>query len=102
MIQKAEFKDVLAGYASLSRYRDRKAFHSAVEISIYIHGKHRGRGVGRKLMEETIGFSYCGQLWNAGVKFGKQLNLNAYQIIYDREKRKESRELQCRDTMYSP
>ena len=113
----------VAGYASLSRYRDRKAFDPAVEISIYIHEKHRGRGVGRKLMEETLhfaenceeigtvislitsenevsihlheafGFSYCGQLRNAGVKFGKQLNLNAYQIIYDREKRKESREM---------
>lgn len=103
------------GYASLSRYRDRKAFDPAVEISIYIHGEYRGRGIGRKLMEQTLnyakeceeigtvislitgenevsihlhekfGFSYCGQIRNAGVKFGKSLNLNAYQIIYDRQ-----------------
>lgn len=103
------------GYASLSRYRDRKAFDPAVEISLYIHGEYRGRGIGRKLMEqalafakecreigtvislitsenevsihlhESMGFSYCGQIRNAGVKFGKNLNLNAYQIIYDRE-----------------
>ena len=94
MIRRAELKDILAGYASLSRYRDRKAFHLAVEISIYIHGKLRGRGVGRKPMEETLCFSYCGQLRNAGVKFGKHLNLNAYQMIYDREKRKEFPKLQ--------
>lgn len=104
----------VAGYASLSRYRDRKAFDSAVEISIYIHKDHRGRGIGRSLMteilafaseceeietvislitseneasihlHETFGFSYCGQIRNAGIKFGKKLNLNAYQIIYDR------------------
>lgn len=104
----------VAGYASLSRYRDRKAFDSAVEISIYIHKNHRGRGIGRSLMQETLayaekceeietvislitgenatsihlhekfGFSYCGQIKNAGVKFGKKLSLNAYQIIYDR------------------
>lgn len=103
------------GYASLSRYRDRKAFDPAVEISIYIHEKYRGRGIGGRLMEETLkyakgcreigtvislitsdnevsihlhekfGFSYCGQIRNAGVKFGKNLSLNAYQIIYDRE-----------------
>lgn len=103
------------GYASLSRYRDRKAFEPAVEISIYIHEKYRGRGIGGRLMEETLkyakgcreigtvislitsdnevsihlhekfGFSYCGQIRSAGVKFGKNLSLNAYQIIYDRE-----------------
>lgn len=110
-----EEEGAVAGYASLSRYRDRKAFDSAVEISIYIHGEHRGRGIGRKLMEklldfaantpeiETVislitsenevsihlhdnfGFSYCGQIRNAGIKFGKKLSLNAYQVIYDRE-----------------
>lgn len=104
----------VVGYASLSRYRERKAFDSAVEISIYIHKDYRGRGIGRSLMQETLsfakeceaietvislitseneasirmhenfGFSYCGQIRNAGIKFGKKLSLNAYQIIYDR------------------
>ena len=106
---------VIAGYASLSRYRDRRAFDPAVEISIYIHKDYRGCGIGRELMEQTLayakqcpeigtvislitsenetsihlhevcGFAYCGQIRNAGVKFGKTLSLNAYQIIYDRE-----------------
>ena len=105
----------VAGYASLSRYRERKAFDPAVEISIYIHAGYRGRGIGRSLMEKTLqyakecpqigtvvslitsenevsirlherfGFSYCGQIRQAGVKFGRKLGLNAYQIIYDRE-----------------
>lgn len=110
-----EVGGTVAGYASLSRYRDRKAFDPAVEISIYIHKDYRGRGIGRSLMEETLsyaeqcgeigtvislitsentvsihlhevfGFSYCGQIKNAGVKFGKALDLNAYQIIYERK-----------------
>lgn len=105
----------VAGYASLSRYRDRKAFDHAVEISIYIHKDHRGRGIGQALMGEVLsfakqcqdietvislitsenetsihlhekfGFAYCGQIRHAGVKFGRTLNLNAYQIIYDRQ-----------------
>lgn len=105
----------VAGYASLSRYRDRKAFDPAVELSIYIHKDYRGRGIGRSLMRETLsyaercseietvislitseneasihlheafGFSYCGQIRHAGVKFGKELDLNAYEIIYERK-----------------
>ena len=103
-----------AGYASLSRYRERGAFDGAVELSVYIHSAYRGRGIGRRLMEETLawaqgcreimtvislitsenlvsihlheamGFSYCGQIRNAGQKFGRFLHLNAYQIVYER------------------
>ena len=110
-----EENGMVVGYASLSRYRDRKAFDSAVEISIYIHKDHRGHGIGRKLMERTLkfaadceqietvislitsenlasihlhenyGFSYCGQIRNAGIKFGRKLSLNAYQMIYERK-----------------
>lgn len=105
----------IAGYASLSRYRDRRAFDTAVELSVYVHKAYRSRGIGRRLMKkaldfasgcreigtvislitseneasihlhEAFDFSYCGQIKNAGIKFGKHLSLNAYQIIYDRE-----------------
>ena len=40
------------------------------EVSIHLH--------------ERFGFSYCGQIKNAGVKFGRNLSLNAYQLLYDR------------------
>ncbi|MGN0351787.1 MAG: GNAT family N-acetyltransferase [Roseburia sp.] len=102
----------IKGYASLSRYRDRKAFDPTVEISIYIHKHYRGQHIGKQLMEavlkfarekeeidtvislitseneasirlhEAFGFAYCGQIRNAGVKFGRKLNLNAYEICY--------------------
>ena len=47
----------VAGYASLSRYRDRKAFDPAVEISIYVHKDYRGRGIGRSLMENVLAYA---------------------------------------------
>ena len=37
----------VSGNASLSRYRDRKAFDPAVEISIYVHKDYRARANGR-------------------------------------------------------
>ncbi len=104
----------IAGYASLSQYRDRKAFDTVVEISIYIHPDYRGKHIGSELMEEILkfaqkeqnidtvvslitsenetsihlhekyGFTYCGQIHNAGMKFGKRLHLNAYEICYER------------------
>lgn len=107
-----EDADQIKGYASLSRYRDRMAFAPTVEISVYIHKGYRGQHIGKQLMEamleyarenkeidtvvslitseneasirlhENLGFEYCGQIRNAGVKFGKTLNLNAYQICY--------------------
>lgn len=64
---RAELKNIpawMAGCVSRSLDRNRKAFNPVVEISIYIHEKHRGRGVGRRRK--------CGQLRNAGVKFWKQ------------------------------
>ncbi len=104
---------LVKGYASLSRYRDRKAFDPTVEISIYIHRDYRGQHIGKQLMaavlefaesneeidtvvslitsenetsirlHEAYGFEYCGQIRNAGIKFGRRLNLNSYQICYE-------------------
>ena len=104
-----EMENKIAGYASLSQYRDRKAFDPSVELSIYIHKDYRGQHFGHELMEtvlkfaeenpeidtvislitseneasihlhEAYGFTYCGQIKNAGIKFGRKLSLNAYQ-----------------------
>ncbi len=108
-----EQEGVIRGYASLSRYHDRKAFDKTVEISIYIDAAYRGQGIGTLLMEYTLeyakehpdivtvvslvtgenatsiylhkkfDFAYCGQLKNVGYKHGRWLDLNSYQIIYE-------------------
>ena len=74
----------------LLRCKKRKC-DSAVEISIYIHEKHRGRGVGRRRMEETPHFAE--RCEDIGTVISLNLNVNAYQMIYDREKWKDSREM---------
>ena len=49
-----EDDDGLAGFASLSPYRDRPAYRTTVENSIYVARSHRGRGVGGALLGELL------------------------------------------------
>lgn len=44
----------VAGFGSLSPYRDRPAYSTSVEDSIYVHHAHRGQGVGRLLLTELL------------------------------------------------
>lgn len=50
----AEEAGEVIGFASLSPYRDRPAYRTSVEDSVYIHRDHHGRGVGRALMTELV------------------------------------------------
>ncbi|HEU5083773.1 MAG TPA: GNAT family N-acetyltransferase [Acidimicrobiales bacterium] len=50
----AEIGGAVAGFASLSPYRDRPAYRTTVEDSIYVHPDHRGQGVGRALLGEIV------------------------------------------------
>ena len=45
---------LVAGFASLTPYRSRPAYATTVEDSVYVHVDHRGRGVGKVLLAETI------------------------------------------------
>ncbi|MCD8356809.1 MAG: N-acetyltransferase family protein [Clostridia bacterium] len=102
----------IAGYASLTRYRERPAFDTTVEISVYIHPDFRFRRIGTQLMQsvltfarqredietivslitgdnaasirlhEKLGFSYCGKIKNAGIKFGRRLDLKIFQLTF--------------------
>ena len=99
------------GYGSLSGFSSKAAYDSAVEVSLYVHPDYRRKGVGRALMEELIrfgresseihtliscitaenaasiamherfGFEYCGRIREAGVKFGRHLDIVYYQMI---------------------
>lgn len=44
----------VVGFASLSPYRPRPGYATAVEDSIYVAGPHRGKGVGRALLGEAV------------------------------------------------
>ena len=103
--------DVVVGYASLSPYRTKDAFKSTVELSIYIHQDHRGKGVASKLMAHILehakendtlhtvvsvitagnegstklhsrfGFTYCGLTPEVGFKHGKYQDTETYVLL---------------------
>lgn len=50
----AEIDGAVAGFASLSPYRDRPGYRTTVEDSIYVHADHRGTGVGRALLANIL------------------------------------------------
>ncbi len=44
----------VTGFAALSPYRDRPAYRTTVEDSIYVSRDHQGQGVGRLLLGELV------------------------------------------------
>ncbi len=107
----AEEDGVVAGYASLSVYRDNDAYAPTMELSVYVAHEYRGRKVGEALMTELLriarekgkthaiisvitsdntasirlhekfGFECCGVTKEVGQKFGRWLDTLFYQLI---------------------
>lgn len=106
----AEIDGVVAGYASLSAYRERAGYRTTVEDSVYVHADHRGAGVGRALLDEivdvarergfhsviarivadhtasirlhaAVGFQHVGVEREVGRKFGRWLDVAIMQIL---------------------
>jgi len=46
--------DTVLGFGSLSPYRERPAYNTSVEDSVYVHRDHRGLGVGRAVLAELV------------------------------------------------
>ncbi|HZA76984.1 MAG TPA: GNAT family N-acetyltransferase [Acidimicrobiales bacterium] len=46
--------DGVVGFASLSPWRDRPAYATSVEDSVYVHPGHQGRGIGKMLLSELL------------------------------------------------
>jgi L-amino acid N-acyltransferase YncA len=103
---------VLLGFASYGPFRPHAAYKYSVEHSVYVQRDHRGRGVGRSLLErlmavaseqqyhvmvggidrdnrasialhEKLGFEPAGIIRHAGFKFGRWLDLAFYQRLLD-------------------
>ncbi|NGQ95898.1 N-acetyltransferase [Brevibacillus sp. SYP-B805] len=48
----AELDDDVIGWASLNRYANRCAYDGVADLSIYMERSHRGKGVGKALLEK--------------------------------------------------
>jgi L-amino acid N-acyltransferase len=99
----------LLGFASYGTFRAFPAFKYSVEHSVYVHRDHRGKGLGRVLLQaaidaataqnihvlvggidaenagsialhESLGFTHSGTISEAGFKFGRWLDLAFYQL----------------------
>jgi L-amino acid N-acyltransferase YncA len=53
----------IVGWAALSRVSDRCVYGGVAEVSVYVAGSARGRGVGRALLEELVRSSEEAGLW---------------------------------------
>ena len=50
-----ESREEVIGWLSLSDFYDgRPAYHATAEIGVYVREDHRGKGVGRRLVEEAV------------------------------------------------
>ncbi|GKX66430.1 GNAT family N-acetyltransferase [Inconstantimicrobium mannanitabidum] len=106
----AELNNCVAGYASLSSYREKEAFKTTVELSIYINVDYRKKGVASALMKfildeakkddkihtvvsvitagnegsrklhEKFGFEFCGTIKEVGMKFGEYRDIENYRL----------------------
>jgi phosphinothricin acetyltransferase len=100
----------LMGFASYGTFRAWPAYKYSVEHSVYVDARFRGQGVGRALLgalvvdaekqdyhvmvggidasnqvsirlHESLGFTSCGVIRQAGFKFGRWLDLAFYQLV---------------------
>ena len=105
----------LIGFGTYGQFRDRPAYKYTVEHSVYVKRDHRGRGVGRAILQdlieiarakdmhvlvggidasnkssitfhERLGFRHAGTIQQAGFKFGRWLDLAFYQLVLNTPK----------------
>lgn len=99
------------GYASLSEYRQKEAYSSTAELSVYIDRGFRRRGAASALMEAVLekargcgtlhsvvsvitagneaserlhakfGFTFCGTMHEVGFKHGKYRDIDNFELI---------------------
>jgi phosphinothricin acetyltransferase len=101
----------VVGWASLSAWSDRCAYHDTAEVSAYVDAGFRGQGMGRQLMKaiddaaarlgfhtliarisegnvasvrlcEALGYVQTGVMKEVGLKFGRRLDVHILQRFF--------------------
>lgn len=100
----------IAGYASLGRFREKEAYCSTVELSVYVARQDREHGVATQLLKEILeearrdprthlvvsvitsvnrasielhkkfGFVFCGRFHEVGTKLGHYVDIDNYEL----------------------
>ena len=107
----AETEGRVAGWASLSKWSEKKAYDTTAEVSVYVRERFRKRGIGKRLIEiitleggssgfhsllaritqgneismhlfESYGYVHFGTMKEAGKKFGKFWDVHFLQRIF--------------------
>jgi L-amino acid N-acyltransferase YncA len=100
--------DIICGYGYITRYKNREAYINTAEISIYLKPEYTGKGIGRKAVTflekeagksgikvllaiisgdnisstkffESLNYEKCAHFKRVGEKFGKRIDVVAYQ-----------------------
>jgi len=108
----AESMGDVVGWASLSRWSERRAYAGTAEVSVYVSAPRRGAGVGRTLLarlieegagagfhtllarvadgnatslhlHESLGFRPVGIMKEVGMKFGRRIDVHLLQLVYE-------------------
>lgn len=111
-----EKNGALCGYSSLSEYRQKEAYASTAELSVYISPDHRRKGAATALMgavldrarafgklhsvvsvitagniaseklHQKFGFTFCGTLHQVGFKHGQYRDIDNFELILGGQK----------------
>jgi L-amino acid N-acyltransferase YncA len=100
--------DDICGYCFFTQYRKKEAYDNTAEVGIYLKPDYKGRGIGRQAISlieqkargsgirvllafisgnnresigffEKLGYEKCAHFRNVGEKFGKRLDVVAYE-----------------------
>ncbi len=107
----ATIDEIVAGWGSLSRFREKPGYRFTVEDSVYVHKNFRGRGIGAALLDglieaardggfhtimalidgdnavsvrlhERFGFRHVGTFREVGFNFGRWLDVVHMQRLF--------------------
>jgi len=59
----ADEKKFITGFAVLSKTSVREAYKGVCEVTVYVHEKHRGKGIGKILLQKLIEQSEENGIW---------------------------------------
>jgi L-amino acid N-acyltransferase YncA len=58
-----KIEDIIVGWAALSKVSERQVYSGVAEVSVYVHEKYRGYGIGHHLLQALVLASEKSGIW---------------------------------------